>query len=111
LETFKNTRRAKDIREKAVYATRVVAVAVLYATMPNYTQWRYDRKAKLIRIRHNEAELALYAGYIHVCRGTSFSRGTRIIASKRPAKVVRTFRITPEAFLYLWGRKEIALSS
>ncbi len=109
LEKFKNPRKAKALRKKAVYATRVVHIAVIYATMPNDTQWKWKRKEKNFRILHREKNPVLCSGYIHVCRATSFGRGAAITSSKRPVKVVKTFRIPPDVFLHLWDNKEIQL--
>jgi hypothetical protein len=111
LETFKNTRKAKPLRRKVVYATRVTDIAVLYATMPNDTQWYYEKAQKCMRVLHTDPELMLYAGFIHVCSGRNFSKGARIVSSKHSAKVVRTFKITPEVFVYLWDKKIIRIFS
>lgn len=109
LDTWRNTRKAKGIREKGVYATRLVDLAVLYATLPNDTMWRRVKKGRYIRILYQKPELILFRGFIHVCRADSFDKRALITVSKRSVKVVRTFRITPEVFMYLWEKKQLRI--
>lgn len=107
MSSFTNQRKTKGFREKGVYGTLVREVALIYATLPNDVQWRFVRKGKFFHVRWRDKEVALHAGYIHVCRRSSFDRGALVIASKRAVKVVRTFRIDPEVLIYLWEKKRI----
>lgn len=111
LDTFKNPRKAKGLCGKAVYATRLTCIAVLYATLPNHVHWKYSKTERCIRVLHEGPALPVYTGYVHVCRGKSFGRGGFITKSKHPAKVVKTFKVTPEVLLYLWDKKEIGFFS
>ncbi len=110
LKTFRNTRKAKGLKEKAVYATRLTHVAVVYATLPNDTAWRLNKKGKCLNVLAREPEVSLFSGYIHVCRAASFDRGRLITTSGRAVKVVRTFKITPDVFAYLWHKQDLRLS-
>ena len=107
LESWRNKRKARHLLQKAVYATRVIAIAVIYASLPNDAQWRYVKKGRYIRVLHREPEISIYPGYIHVCRRTSFNRGALITTSKHPVRVVKTYKIPPEMLQFLWGKKQI----
>jgi len=106
---FSNHRKTRGIKETGVYATRLVEVAVLYASLPYDLQWQVIRRERYIRVRFAGEEIRIRHGYIHVCRQTSFDGRGVITRSGRAVKVVRTFRVPPEVFLYLWGRKDIQL--
>ncbi len=107
LEIFTNKRKARGIREKAVYGTLISVVAVIYATLPNNTQWKYVKKEKYFHILHREEYLTPSSGYIHVCRRTSFDYGVGILASKQAVRVVRTIRVSSDVLEYLWRKRDV----
>lgn len=108
LRSFSNQRRTRGIRERGVYATRLVEIAALYATLPYNPQWQLVRKERYIRVLFSgEETMQISRGYLHVCRQDSFKGGGLIMRSERAAKVVRTFRVPFEVLLYLWDRKDI----
>jgi hypothetical protein len=105
LHSFKNKRKVRGLQEKAVYATTVLEVAIIYATLPHDTQWKFVRKGRYFHIRWREEVVTAHAGYIHVCLRTHFGRGALTTRSKKAVKVVRTYRIQPEELVYLWQKK------
>lgn len=109
LKTFTNRRKTKRIREKAVYGTLVVEVAVIYATLPKDIQWKYVKEGRYFHVRYQGEEIGLYDGYIHVCRRTSFDCGVGILTSKRAVKVVRTIRVNADTLEYLWREKRVRI--
>lgn len=107
-------KKRKELHQKGIYATSMTTIAVMYATLENSITWKYFFKKEEIEILHKipdgveESTLALYNGYIHVCHRNNFKHiGPLILFSKRPARVVRTFKISHEILLYLWDKKEI----
>lgn len=109
LKGFKSKRKTRGIKERGVYATRLVEVAVLYASLPYDLQWQPIRRERYIRVGFVGKEIQVREGYIHVCRATSFDGRGLITRSKKAVKVVRTFRLPIDAFLYLWDRQDIRL--
>ena len=106
----------RKLNKKGVYATAVINIAVMYASMENRMKWKFIRKGGEIHVLHEKKDgeekpiLNLYDGYIHVCRREIFGKaGALILFSKRPAKVVRTFKISHEIFLYLWNKKAVKI--
>ncbi|HCC06352.1 TPA: hypothetical protein DEP94_03285 [Candidatus Nomurabacteria bacterium] len=107
-------KKRKELHQKGIYATSLTEIAIMYATLENSIVWKYMLKKKEICILHkitNDTEkstLNVYNGYIHVCRRHTFNQGGPLISfSKRPARVVRTFKISHEVLLYLWDKKDI----
>lgn len=89
----------KKLRKKAVYATQVTAIAVLYATNNQDLRWMYAGKG-VIEVLKPAGCLRLCSGYIHVCpkigfKGVEFRGNPLILTSRKPVKPVRSFRAHP----------------
>lgn len=89
----------KKVRKKAVYATQVTAIAVLYATNNQDLRWMYAGKG-VIEVLKPQGSLRLRSGFVHVCPkagfvGVEFRGNPLILTSRKPVKPVRSFRAHP----------------
>jgi len=103
-----NARNPK-LRQKAVYATSVVAIAVFYATIcDEIPLWRYRRGGKMILFAPR-GEISFVDGYIHVCRRISFKGNALISSSRQAVRPVETIRVPAETVQILeeWGEVTI----
>ena len=105
-------KKSHNLHHKAIYGTESLLVAVMYATLPSRI-WRYKfKKHELwIKCRGEGNELNVSSGFIHLCPKSSFAGSPLISASKRAVKVVRTFPVSLEVFVYLWKKEKIKIFS
>lgn len=98
----------KKLRKRAVYATSVVAVAVLYATYRGDPIWKYGR-GKGMRLRITGEGFNVCDGFIQVCQRRSFEGGMFVSHSKKPVRVIRNIRVRHALLKYFLDKKSIRL--
>lgn len=98
------TARNKDLHRKAVYATSVVEVAIMYAVIHGDPKWRYFKGGEFV-LYFPEEGYKLREGYIHVCRKEEFEGNPLVLSSSRPVRPVEIIKVHP-AMLEELGEKD-----
>ncbi len=96
--------RSKELRRKAVYATSVVEVAIIYAVIHGDPRWRYIKGGEVV-LYFPEEGYKLREGYIHVCRREEFKGNPLVLSSNRQVRPVEIIKVHP-AMLEELGRAD-----
>lgn len=99
-------RRRKELRQKAVYATSFVDLAIIYATICGNPFWNFVRKQGLY-LYFPKRGYKLCDGYIHVCRRSDFSKDPLVSFSTKPVRPVKILRIPSKTLVHLVDSKRV----
>ncbi len=92
--------RVKTFHQKAVYATSVVEIAILYAVIHGDPRWKYIPKEGFCVIVP-EGGYKLCEGYIHVCLRKDFKGGPLASFSKKPVVPTDVIKVHPDMLTIL----------
>lgn len=97
----------KLLRQRAVYATSFVEIAIMYAVINGYPKWKLV-KGKGFCLSIPKDGLLVSGGYIHVCKRKDFNWDPVVSFSKKPVRVVKVIRVPALALKVLTDTKRIA---
>lgn len=107
-------RLSSALLKKRVYATPIITVALLYATLQgddSVWDWCFMRKDGELRLycRAKKGSLIFRPGYIHILPKKGFqNRGTgTVFSSRHRARVVERIRIPGRVIMWLIEQKEV----
>jgi hypothetical protein len=96
----------KSWRNKAVYATSFITLAVFYAVIRD-PRWLCERKKEFCLLVPKEG-YDLSPGYIHVCPRQPFRGGTLVARAERPVRPTMIISVPPDFLAYLGDLDEFS---
>ena len=101
------TARNKDCHQKAIYASSVLVVGIIYAVIQGDPRWKYVRREG-ISLTIPEGGYRFCEGYIHVCDRKDFKIGNALTSlSKRPVRPVEIIKVHPAVLEFLEQTRQL----